>query len=325
MDRRHRQADRVRGQHRHRRLRPRARDGVPSSTALRRCRYRGALRLQCRPGRPGGQARRTRPCHNPFRRCVQDIHHFGNADKCDRGSALAHRRSRRRRGGQTLRGGVDQQETGGRVRHRLGEHVRLLGLGRRPLLGGLRDRAVDHGGDRPGGIRRLPVRIPHRRSPFRHRTIGIQCARTAGTDRAVVLRLLRRRNPRGAALLQRPGPVRGLPAAVDDGIQRQVGTGRRHAGEHRNRGDLLGRAGHQRPARLLPTLTPGHPIGAGRFHRVFPADRRPADRRRHRQHARPADEQFLRPDPGVGVRQDRRRDRRRRHTRGGGAAQGDAG
>ena len=39
----------------------------------------------------------------------------------------------------------------------------------------------------------------------------------------------------GAAVLQRPVPVRRLPAAADDGIQRQVGARRRHPGHHRHR------------------------------------------------------------------------------------------
>ena len=98
-----------------------------------------------------------------------------------------------------------------------------------------------------------------------------------------------------------------------------------YAGDHRHRRDLLGRAGNQRPARVLPTAAPGHPADPRRLHRLQPADRRPADRRRHRQHARPADEQLLRADAGAGVRQDRRGDRRRGHTARGGAAQGDAG
>ena len=94
---------------------------------------------------------------------------------------------------------------------------------------------------------------------------------------------------------------------------------------HEHRRDLLGRAGNQRPARVLPTAASGHPAGSRRLHRVLPADRRSADRRRHRQHARPVDEQLLRPDPGAGVRQDRRGDRRRGHAAGCRAAQGDAG
>ncbi len=161
--------------------------------------------------------------------------------------------------------------------------------------------------------------------PFRDRAAGGECAGAARADRAVVLRLLRRADARGAAVLQRPVPVRGLPAAADDGVQRQVGARRRHTGDHRHRRDLLGRTGNQRPARVLSAAAPGHPAGARRLHRVQPAHRRPADRRRHGQHARPADEQLLRPDAGAGVRQDRRGDRRRRHAGRSGAAQGDAG
>ena len=49
-----------------------------------------------------------------------------------------------------------------------------------------------------------------------------------------------------------------LPPAAHHGVQRQA----RHAGGRRrrlpDRADLLGRAGHQRPAQLLPTDPPGH-------------------------------------------------------------------
>ena len=48
------------------------------------------------------------------------------------------------RRGPALRGRVDQRRQGGRVRHRPRQHVRLLGLGRRPLLGRLRHRPVAH-------------------------------------------------------------------------------------------------------------------------------------------------------------------------------------
>ena len=62
------------------------------------------------------------------------------------------RRARRRgRGRQALRGGVHQRRAGRGVRHRHRQHVRLLGLGRRPLLDGLGHRAVDHDRDRARG------------------------------------------------------------------------------------------------------------------------------------------------------------------------------
>ena len=41
------------------------------------------------------------------------------------------------------------------------------------------------------------------------------------------------RNPCGAAVFERPVAVRGLPAAADDGVQRQVGARRRHTGDAR--------------------------------------------------------------------------------------------
>ena len=48
-----------------------------------------------------------------------------NTDQRDRRAALAHRRARRRRGVQAFRRGVDEQETGRRLRHQHGQHVRL--------------------------------------------------------------------------------------------------------------------------------------------------------------------------------------------------------
>ena len=63
------------------------------------------------------------------------------------------RRARRRRGRdrQALRRRLDQRRGRRRVRDRHREHVRLLGLGRRPLLDGLGDRALDHARDRARG------------------------------------------------------------------------------------------------------------------------------------------------------------------------------
>ena len=60
----------------------------------------------------------------------------------------------RRGGGQTLRGRVHQRGRGRRVRDRPGQHVRLLGLGRRPVLVRLGHRVLADGGDRARGVRR---------------------------------------------------------------------------------------------------------------------------------------------------------------------------
>ena len=51
----------------------------------------------------------------------------------------------------------------------------------------------------------------------------------------VVLRFLWRTVACGVAVLQRHGPLRRLPAAADDGVQRQVDACRRHPGHHRHR------------------------------------------------------------------------------------------
>ena len=61
------------------------------------------------------------------------------------------------------------------VRDRHRQHVRLLGVGRRPLLDGLGDRPLDDAGDRPGPLRRDAGRLPRDgralpRRPARRRT-----------------------------------------------------------------------------------------------------------------------------------------------------------
>ena len=106
----------------------------------------------------------------------------------------------------------------------------------------------------------------------------------------------------------------GFPAylqQLDDGEQRQVGARRRHPRHHAHRGDLLGRAGHQRPARLLPADPPGHAADPVRLHRVRRAQPRHRGRRAHG-HARPVHVQPVRPDVGARVRQDRARRSRTR-------------
>ena len=220
-------ADRMRGQHRYRWFRPRPGDGVRGVAPLRRRGHRVPVRIQRRPRRPGGQARRTRPGHNAFHRRIEDVLHAGDVDERDRGAALADRDARRCGGGQALRRGVDEQETGRRLRHQHRQHVRLLGLGRRPLLGRLGDRAVGDGGDRQGAVRRVPRRLPHRRRALQNRAAGGECACAAWPHRPLVQQLLRRAVAGGAAVLERHVAFRRLSAAADDGVQRQVRARRR--------------------------------------------------------------------------------------------------
>ena len=63
-------------------------------------------------------------------------------------------------------------------------------------------------------------------------------------------------------------PLPGLPPAAHDGVQRQERPLGRHPGHHGDRRGVLGRARHQRAARLLPADPPGHPARPGRLHRV---------------------------------------------------------
>ena len=85
-------------------------------------------------------------------------------------------------------------------------------------------------------------------------------------------------------------------------------------GRLRDRADLLGRAGHQRPALVLPADPPGHAADPVRLHRLLP-DAQPA-----RPAPRHADGQRLRAGRGAGLRQDGRAGEGRRHARLAGAA-----
>jgi len=81
---------------------------------------------------------------------LQDLFHLGDDHQRDIRPPMGDRRPRRRGGrGQALRGRLDERGARCKVRHRHGQHVRLLGLGRRALFDGLGDRALNDAGDRP--------------------------------------------------------------------------------------------------------------------------------------------------------------------------------
>ena len=75
---------------------------------------------------------------------------------------------------------------------------------------------------------------------------------------ALVQQLLRRPDRRRPPVRPVPEALPGVPAAAHHGVERQARDARGHAGRLRDRADLLGRAGHQRPALLLPAHPPGH-------------------------------------------------------------------
>ena len=111
-----------------------------------------------------------------------------------------------------------------------------------------------------------------------------------------------------AALRAVPEALARLPAAADDGEQRQACPPGRPAGRRRDGADPLGRAGHQRPAFVLPARPPGDAHCSVRLHRLRTAAQsaRPSARR--------ADVEPVRADRGAGVRQDRGRGRCRRNA-----------
>ena len=318
VDRPHRQADPQRRQHRDRRLRPRPGDGLRGAPPLQPTRDDVPVRLQRRRHRLRRVDPRPRPRGDALRRLLEDLHDAGDDDQRPHRPRMVAGRPRRRRGGrrQALRRGLDQRRGGLRVRDRHREHVRVLGVGRRPLLDGLGDRALDDAGDRPGPVRRDAGRLPRDGRALPRGAAGREPADADGPAGGLVRRLLRRRDLRRPALRPVPAPLPGLPPAADDGVQRQARHPRRRPGRLRHRGDLLGRAGHQRPALLLPADPPGDAADPLRLHRLHALEQ-PA-----RRPPRPADLERLRPGRGARVRQDAgarcaRRGRRRRSSRTG--------
>ena len=146
----HRPADPQRREHRHRRQRPRARDGVRRAARVQPARHAVPVRVERRRRRSARGAARPRRGRDVVHRLVEDVHDAGDADQRARGARVAGRRAgrRRRRGRAALRRGVDERGEGRRVRDRHREHVRVLGLGRRPLLDVVGDRAVVDARDR---------------------------------------------------------------------------------------------------------------------------------------------------------------------------------
>ena len=100
-----------------------------------------------------GALGRPRPGGDAVRRVVEDVHDDRDADERPHRPGLARRRPRRGCRRQALRRRVHQRPGGVGVRHRHGQHVRVLGVGRRSLLDGLGDRAVADGHRRTRALR----------------------------------------------------------------------------------------------------------------------------------------------------------------------------
>ena len=93
---------------------------------------------------------------------------------------------------------------------------------------------------------------------FRKAPIDREHAGAARPDRLLPSQCARLSHPRHPALRPAPVALPGLSAAARHGIERQGRHHRRHAGRRQFRPGRLGRARHQRPARLLPAHPSGH-------------------------------------------------------------------
>jgi hypothetical protein len=299
MDRLQRQGHHRRGQPGHRRLGPGPADGHRGPEALPGA-AAPALRQQRGRHPPGGDPEGPRPRDDALPGGLQDLHHPGDAHQRPQRPALVPRaRPPRRARGPALRRHVHQHRSGHGLRHRSPKHVPLLGLGGRPLLALVGHRVAHRAGRglqplprtarRRGGHGPAPARDPLRGEPARHH----------GPAGHLVPQLFRRREPCRAALRPVPAPLPRLAAADRHGVQRQAHRPQRPAGELRHRAHHLGRAGHQRPARLLPAPAPGHHPGALRLHRP---GHQPQP---HRRPPRQAAGQLLRAKRGADERQDR--------------------
>ncbi len=173
-------------QHRHRRLRPRAGDGLRGAAALQRPGAHVSLRVERRRHRLRRGRTRPRSGRDPVHRRVEDVHDAGDDDQCPCGARLAARGIGRGREGRgpAFRRRVDQRGEGGRIRDRHREHVRLLGLGRRPLFDGLGDRPVDDARDRAGPFSRDARWLPRHGRAFPAGALRAQPAGADGTPRA---------------------------------------------------------------------------------------------------------------------------------------------
>jgi glucose-6-phosphate isomerase len=158
-----------------------------------------------------------------------------------------------------FRGRLDGARQSRRLRHRPRPGLRLLGLGRRTLFAVVGDRPAGDDRNRAGKFRQAARWCQCDGPAFRDRTAAGQPADDDGADRLLASRSLRLSRPRGHPV--RPASVPGLPAYLQQLDMESNGKGVTLDGSpvsDTDRPARLGRAGHQRPARLLPAPASGH-------------------------------------------------------------------
>ena len=198
------------------------------------------------------------------------------------------------------------------VRHRHRQHVRVLGLGGRALFDGFGHRPFDDAGHRPGELPRDARRLPPDGRALPHRAVRAEPAGAAWACWRVWYNDFF--GAQTVAVLPYEQYLKRFPAYLQ---QLTMESNGKHVtldgrdGRLRHRPDLLGRAGHQRPALVLPVDPPGHAADPVRLHRLRPGAQPAGPAPRH------AAGQRLRPDRGAGLRQDARARSRPRARRTG--------
>ncbi len=168
----------------------------------------------------------------------------------------------------------------------------------------------------PDNFRAMLGRLSSDGRTLPYRALRTEFASAIGAVRRLVQRLLWRADRRGAAVRAVSEAISGLSAAVDHGEQWQARDLGGQESQLRYRPDLLGRAGHQRPALLLSVDPSGNPADTLRLHRLL-QDVEPAWPASHA-----ADVERVRPGRGPRIRKNTRGSESRRDAEMAGAASG---
>ena len=170
---------------------------------------------------------------------------------------------------EALRRRLHERRGGREVRHRHGQHVRVLGLGRRPLLDDVGDRALDDDrrSARTGSASCSPASTTMDEH-FRTTPLERNLPALLGPARRLVQGLLRRRDGRRHAVRAVPEALPRVSPAAHDGVERQARHARRSACRLRHRRRSSGASRARTASTLLPARPPGDEAHPGRLHRL---------------------------------------------------------
>ena len=273
VDRRHRRADPHGRQHRHRRLRPRPGDGLRGAGGLPPGRPRVPVHQQHRPDRRGHDAGRPRPGDDALHRLQQDLRDARDAHQRPAVQGLAARRPRARATpteavakhfvavstalDKVADFGIDPANAFGFWDWVGGRYSVDSAIGTSLVVAIGPERFAEFLAGFHTMDEHFRTTEPARNVPLLMGLLNVWYTNFLGAESHAVL-------PYAQLLHRFPAYLQQL----DDGVQRQGRALGRQPGHHRDRRGLLGRARHQRPARVLPADPPGHPADPGRLHRV---------------------------------------------------------